>query len=208
VGSAVDARTHWESVWRSREPRELSWYQAEPRLSLELVRHAAPDTVASIIDVGGGASRLVDSLVAAGYRDLTVLELSAAALRHTRERMGPAAAAVRWIEVDVLSAELPPAAFDLWHDRAVFHFLTAAADRARYVAQLRRALKPGGHAIVATFAPDGPERCSGLPVVRYSPESLRDTLGPGFRLIDSFREEHRTPGGKSQAFVYCLWQLD
>lgn len=204
----MDARTHWESIYRSRQPDEVSWYQAEPRRSLELVRRAAPDTAASIIDVGGGASRLVDGLLAAGYRDLTVLELSGAALGHSRTRLGPAAAAVRWIEADVLAAELPPAAYDVWHDRAVFHFLTAAVDRSRYVAQLRTALKPGGHAIVATFAPDGPERCSGLPVVRYSPESLGETLGPGFRLVEDIREEHPTPGGKSQAFVYCLWQFD
>jgi SAM-dependent methyltransferase len=202
----VDRKTHWETIYKTKPPDQVSWFQPEATLSLALIRRIAPDATAAIIDVGGGASRLIDGLLAAGYRELCVLDLSPTALADARRRVGPAGAAVTWLEADVLGATLPPAAFDVWHDRAVFHFLTDAADRARYVAQVRRAVRPGGHVLVAAFADDGPAQCSGLPVVRYSASALHGEFGAGFRLVDSAREEHVTPSGATQAFVYCLCQ--
>ncbi len=175
---------------------------------MDLIRRAVPDAHAAIIDVGGGASTLVDRLLAAGYRRLTVLDLSPSALQSARHRLGPRAGDVAWKEADVLAADLSAGHFDLWHDRAVFHFLTTAADRARYVDQVRTALKPGGHVIVATFADDGPTRCSGLPVVRYTTAALAEEFAEGFRLITSAREEHVTPSGVVQAFTYALCRKD
>jgi len=155
----MDPKAHWETVYRTKRPHELSWFQAEARVSLALIERAVPDRAARVIDVGGGASTLVEGLIAAGYRDLTVLDLSASALSAARARAAAAAGHVTWIEADVLSTTLPPAAFDVWHDRAVFHFLTSPDDRRRYVEQVRRAMKPGGFVIVATFAEDGPTQC-------------------------------------------------
>ena len=200
----TDQKSHWETVYRTKRPTDVSWYQREPTVSLELIRRGAPDTSARIIDVGGGASTLVDSLLRAGYSNVFVLDLSATALAETRTRLGDRASRVQWLEGDVLSGTLPEAAFDLWHDRALFHFLTNAGDRAAYVAQVRRAVRPGGYVLVATFAEDGPLRCSGLPVVRYSAETLCDEFDGGFELIDSVREQHVTPGGSTQSFIYCL----
>jgi SAM-dependent methyltransferase len=203
----MDPRTHWDTIYRTKLPHQVSWFQAEPRASLDLIRRAVPDVNAAIIDVGGGASTLVDGLLSAGYRRLTVLDLSPSALEAARVRLGPGAGDVTWIEADVLTADLPPGDYDLWHDRAVFHFLTAAADRARYVDQVRRALEPDGHLLVATFADDGPTRCSGLPVVRYTAAALAEEFGEGFRLITGAREEHVTPSGVAQAFVYGLFRM-
>ena len=202
----MDAKAHWETIYKTKQPHELSWFQPQATTSLALIRRAAPDHGAAIVDVGGGASMLVDGLVAAGYTHVTVLDLSPSALNVARQRLGAAASAVTWLEADVLSADLAPEGFDVWHDRAVFHFLISAADRARYVEQLCRSLKPGGYAVLATFAEDGPTRCSGLPVVRYSAAGLHRELGPAFRLVESVREEHVTPWGAKQAFVYCLCQ--
>jgi len=202
--AVTDQKTHWENVYRTKRPDEVSWYQREPSLSLELIRRAVPGPSAQIIDVGGGASTLVDGLLRAGYSNLTVLDLSATALAESRERLGESAARVQWLDDDVLSATLPEAAYDLWHDRAVFHFLTNVADRAAYVAQVRRAVRPGGHVLVATFAEDGPSKCSGLPVARYSPETLHHEFAGGFELVESVREQHVTPGGSTQSFLYCL----
>jgi SAM-dependent methyltransferase len=156
-----------------------------------------------VIDVGGGASTLVDDLLDAGYRDLTVLDLSAAALRAARGRLGERADLVDWIEGDVTEVELPEARFDVWHDRAVFHFLTEEDQRARYVEAARRSVRPGGHVIVAAFGPGGPARCSGLPVVRYSPDRLHDEFGSPFALVEHASETHRTPWGSAQEFIYC-----
>lgn len=203
----MDSKAHWEAIYRTKAPQEVSWFQPEARVSLDLIRRVAPAPTASILDVGGGASTLVDGLVEAGYSNVHILDLSAAALSQSRLRLGTAGARVTWIEADVRTADLPRAAFDIWHDRALFHFLTAAADRARYVAQVRHAVRPGGHVVVATFAEDGPTRCSGLPVVRYTPDALRDELGAGFQLIDSLRDEHLTPSGARQAFVFCLFRV-
>lgn len=198
---------HWETVYRTRAPEELSWYQPQAKVSLELIRRAAPDPAVAIIDVGGGASRLVDGLLDAGYRNITVLDLAADALAQARIRLGDRGAAVRWIVADILAAELPEAGYDVWHDRAAFHFLTEQADRARYVAQLKRALRPSGHLVLATFALDGPPRCSGLDVVRYSGESLAEELGQGFELLEMVGQDHRTPSGGVQRFQYSLLKL-
>lgn len=200
----MDTREHWETIYSTKSADEVSWYQPEARLSLELVASVALPPGPPIIDVGGGVSRFVDGLLAAGYTDLTVLDLSESALAKSRARLGAAAAAVRWIVGDALDSALAPAAYGIWHDRAVFHFLTDPADRARYFAQLRAALRPGGYALLATFADDGPERCSGLPVVRYDEFALQSEFGPDFTAVAARREMHTTPWGAQQSFVYCL----
>jgi SAM-dependent methyltransferase len=200
----MDRSQHWEQVYRTKGPEQVSWFQAEARLSRHLIEAAVPDRSASIIDIGAGASTLVDGLLEAGYRALTVVDLSPAALALTQARLGAQASTVEWRAEDVLAIALPEQAFDLWHDRAVFHFLTAADDRARYVAQVRRALRPDGIVIMATFAEDGPLRCSGLDVVRYSPEALHAEFGPAFTLLERHRELHTTPSGATQAFTYVV----
>jgi SAM-dependent methyltransferase len=200
----VDRKQHWEGVYSRKRPDEVSWYQAEPTLSLSLVNEAAGAGRASIIDVGGGASTLVDRLVDRPSTGITVLDLSAAALRAAQSRLGAKAARVRWIEADILNADMPETAYDVWHDRAVFHFLTDAADRRRYVEQVARGVRVGGHVLVATFDADGPQKCSGLEVARYSPVELHAQFGNSFRLIRSVHEDHVTPMGTIQKFVYCL----
>ena len=202
--SNVDPRSHWEQVYRTKGPDQVSWFQPEATLSLELIQLVAPARDTTIIDVGAGASMLVDGLLTAGYSRITVLDLSPAALAQAQQRLSSRTGAVVWQEADVLTADLDAGAFDVWHDRAVFHFLTGAADRVRYVAQVRQAVRPGGYVLVATFAEDGPLRCSGLSVARYSPDSLHGEFGSDFRLVESRREQHRTPGGAPQAFTYCL----
>lgn len=201
----VDRAAHWNTVYTTKRADEVSWFQPEATTSLALIRRVAPARAAAIVDVGGGASRLVDGLHDAGYRAITVLDVSGAALEVSRQRLGPRAADVTWIESDVLEATLGAQTVDVWHDRAVFHFLTDADDRARYVAQVDRALKPGGHVVIATFADDGPLRCSGLPVVRYTSEALQRVFGAAYRLESSLREAHVTPGGTTQAFVYAVF---
>jgi ubiquinone/menaquinone biosynthesis C-methylase UbiE len=203
----MDLRSHWERVYRAKGPDQLSWFQSEARMSRELIEQAAPDRDAHIVDVGAGASTLVDGLLASGYRRLTVLDLSDAAIQQAKQRLGPAADAVTWMVEDVLAASLADTSVDVWHDRAVFHFLTDPADRARYVSQVRRIVRPGGFVLVATFAEDGPTRCSGLEVARYSPTALHAEFGSDFRVVDSRREEHHTPWGTAQAFTYCLCRL-
>ena len=202
------SRDHWERIYRTKDSTQVSWYQPEPRLSLDLIRRVAPDLDAPILDVGGGASTLVDGLLDAGYRDITVLDLAPAALAVARERLGARADVVTWIAADALTAPLPWSSYAVWHDRAVFHFLSDPQDRVRYVDQTRYAVQPGGHVIVASFGPDGPTRCSGLDVVRYSPDAMHGEFGAGFRLLNSVREDHHTPAGTTQAFVYCLCQVE
>jgi SAM-dependent methyltransferase len=204
----MDPRQHWDEIYRRKGATGVSWYQPAAELSLALIRRLAPDPHTPVLDVGGGASTLVDGLLGAGYEDVTVLDVSGAALALAKERLGAAAARVRWIEASVLEAELPRQAFAVWHDRAVFHFLTAEPDRRAYVEQVRRAVRPGGHVIVAAFGLDGPPSCSGLPVVRYGPDSMHDEFGASFRLLDSVREDHHTPAGKVQSFVYCLCRVE
>ena len=203
----MDTKAHWEQVYREKGPDQVSWFQAEARLSRRLIEQAAPDRNASILDVGAGASTLVDGLLASGYRRLTVLDLSAAALALTRSRLGPGAEHVTLLEGDVLTASFATAAFDVWHDRAVFHCLTDAEQRRRYIAQVRHAVRPGGHVLVATFADDGPLRWSGLDVARYSADELHGVFGADFQLVTSTREDHVTPSGGHQAFVYCLGRV-
>lgn len=202
----MNLKEHWEAVYRSKRPTEVSWYQAEAALSARLIQQVVPSPDAPIIDVGGGVSVLVAQLSAAGYTNLTVLDLSGAAIAAAQASLGAAGQGIRWIEADILSAELRRDGFAFWHDRAVFHFLTDAADRDRYVAQARRAVPAGGHLLVATFAEDGPARCSGLEVVRYSPTTLYAQFGQGFTFVSAHREEHHTPTGAVQAFTYCLCQ--
>lgn len=204
----MNQEQHWNRIYRTTAPTEVSWYQPEARLSLELIRRVAPDLNAPVVDVGGGASTLVDGLLGAGYRDLTVLDLAPAALARAQERLGERKDQVRWIVADALDAPLPRASCAVWHDRAVFHFLTDARDRARYVAQAQRVVRPGGHVIVASFGPEGPTRCSGLEVVRYGPKGLHAEFGSAFRLLDSAKEDHRTPAGTVQPFVYCLCRVE
>ena len=200
----MDPKRHWETVYRTKDVHEVSWFQSEARRSLDLITRVSPDRSAPIIDVGAGASVLVDDLLAAGYLDVSVLDVSEAALEISRGRLGTDAAKVKWMRADVRRAQLDEGAYAVWHDRAVFHFLTDAADRAAYVEQVRRAVEPGGYVLVATFAEDGPEYCSGLPAVRYSAEGLHSEFGTDFQLVRSEHEDHRTPAGGEQSFLYCL----
>jgi len=203
----MDPRNHWQKVYTTRKPTELSWYQPTAVLSLSMIRRVAPDHSAAIIDVGGGASTLVDGLLADGYDRVTVLDVSAAALAEASARLAKDAARVTWIEADVLDTALPASAYDVWHDRAVFHFLTESADRKRYVEQVRASVRLGGYVMVATFAADGPTKCSGLEVARYAPQELHGQFGSDFELLESAREEHHTPAGSIQPFVYCLCRV-
>lgn len=196
---------HWENVYREKGEFQVSWFQDNPALSLELIRALGAPADAAIVDVGGGASRLVDVLLDAGHADLTVLDLSEGAIAIAKTRLGERAGQVTWIAADATRWQ-PPHQYDVWHDRAAFHFLTDAADRAAYVSRLTRALRPGGHAIIATFAPDGPERCSGLPVVRYDGARLAAELGHAFTLVETRRHEHATPWGATQRFQFSVFR--
>lgn len=196
-----DRKQHWERVYAEKSPDEVSWYQSVPEVSLDLIERYLPDRKASLIDVGGGASTLVDHLLARGYRAVTVLDIAARALQEARSRLGEQAEAVGWVEGDITRCALS-GPFALWHDRAVFHFLTEPADRAAYVARLRRHLAPGGVVVIAAFSPEGPTMCSGLPIVQYDTEKLLRELGEGFRHLESRHEAHRTPAGKIQHFGY------
>lgn len=204
----MDRSGHWEQVYRTKQPDQVSWFQAEARLSRQLIERIVPDRAARIVDIGGGASTLVDGLLVSGYRDLTVVDLSPSALALARQRLGAGADAVTWQVADVLTAPFAPASFDLWHDRAVFHFLTDAPERARYVAQAHHAVRAGGYLLVATFAEDGPARCSGLDVARYSPTALHAEFAAGFSLVESHRELHTTPSGSQQAFTYGVFRVE
>lgn len=196
-------KTHWERVYTEKSAEAVSWYQEHAASSVALVHRTGVATTSAIIDVGGGASTLVDDLLAEGFSDITVLDLSAASLKVAQDRLGARAAAVAWLEADITRVSLPAHRFDLWHDRAVFHFLTEPADRARYLEAVNRAVKPGGFVIVGTFAEDGPERCSGLPVKRYNVEGLHDTFGAEYQLLGHAKEDHQTPFGTVQKFIYC-----
>lgn len=198
-----ERQSHWQNVYSSKSEAQVSWTQADPQPSLGFVEKLARDRAAAIIDVGGGASRLVDALVIRGFVSVTVLDLSEAALQSAQARMGEHAASVHWIAADA-TAWRPPVAFDVWHDRAAFHFLVEPRDRAAYVDRLHAGVKPDGHAIIATFAPDGPERCSGLPVQRYDPASLSRVIGAAFELVEQQRHHHLTPWGAGQSFQYSV----
>lgn len=203
--SSGDRQAHWQGVHRSKSPEETSWFQLRPEPSLRLIDAAGLGGDTRMVDIGGGASTLVDHLLARGWQRITVLDIAEDALRRARERLGERAAAVTWEVADVTRWR-PEQSFELWHDRAVFHFLTDAADRAAYRDTLAAALRPGGYAVVATFALDGPERCSGLPVVRYDSAALAAEFAGCLELVQSARDEHVTPGGKLQAFTFCLFR--
>jgi len=198
----MDKRDHWEEVYRARGPTQYSWYTPHLTSSIRMIREVSTPE-ARLIDVGGGASTLVDDLLDAGYRHLTVLDISGSALEHARARLGPRASRVSWVQADVTSAELESGRFDVWHDRAVFHFLTREPDRRAYVRTLEHALAPAGVVVMGTFSLRGPDRCSGLDVVRYDAGGLQRELGAGFELTASEELVHTTPSGASQDFVLC-----
>lgn len=197
------SKSHWEQVYGSKAPDAVSWYAPHLAESLSYIRRASPVADAAIVDVGGGEATLVDDLLNAGYRNIAVLDLSERALAVCQTRLAERAADVHWLAADVLEHEFAPRSIDVWHDRAVFHFLTEHEQRQRYVAQVLRALKPGGHAIVGAFGPQGPTQCSGLPVARYSSNELHGEFGAPFQLLDHSTSLHTTPWGTTQQFVYC-----
>ena len=203
---AIDRKAHWESIYSTRGETGVSWYQSEPRLSLELIRSIAPPARGRIIDVGGGASVLVDRLLDLPFEKIAVLDISEAALSKAKSRLGERARRVEWIAADITEAETLVGTFNIWHDRAVFHFLTNAADRRKYVELAQRTVPEGGHLIVASFADDGPKRCSDLDVCRYNAESMAAELSDGFSLVREARETHTTPWGSSQAFFYGVFR--
>lgn len=203
----MGSKNHWEKVYAAREYTSVSWYQEHAECSLSLVRNTGITRSSAIIDVGGGASTLVDDLLADGFSDVTVLDLSGAALSAARQRLGAYATRVKWLEADVTDADLPEHRYDLWHDRAVFHFLTEPQQRRAYVETVFRSVKHGGHVIVATFAEDGPTQCSGLPVMRYAADELHSQFGEAFSLVRHIKETHHTPSGSLQQFVYCYCRV-
>jgi len=196
-------RQHWEDVYEAKRETDVSWFQPKPELSLALICEHAPQTNASVIDIGGGASSLAAALLELGYRDLAVLDISAAALERAKSNLGADAAKIEWVVADIATWQ-PQRRWQVWHDRAVFHFLTDTASQDAYIRALHAATETGGIAIISGFAPDGPEKCSGLPVVRYDAQSLSSRIGTGFELLAGKREEHHTPGGAVQKFYYAV----
>jgi len=199
----MNPQNHWEQVYRNKAADAVSWFRPHLERSLALIEKAAGSRAMSVIDVGGGESTLVDDLLRAGYRDISVLDISQLAIDATRRRLGPAGAAVTWLAGDVTQVVLPAARYDVWHDRAVFHFLTDDEQRRAYVRLVMHAVKPGGHVVVATFGPEGPTQCSGLDVVRYNADGLHNEFGDAFSLVESATELHQTPFGTTQQFLYC-----
>jgi len=198
---SFDNKRHWEQVYKGKSPMEVSWFQAEPLHSLRLIQSTGITKAGNIIDVGGGASVLVDRLQGRGYKNLTVLDISSAAIAHTRQRLGAAAQKIAWHEADVIEFD-PPHSFELWHDRAVFHFLTQQIDREKYVKVLNRSVPANGHVILATFSIGGPEKCSGLDIVQYDEAKLLEALGEEFKFVEAVDEVHMTPENKAQNFSY------
>jgi SAM-dependent methyltransferase len=201
---ALSDRNHWEDVYARKGEAAVSWYQPHLAQSLALIRATGIAKDASIIDVGGGASTLVDDLLALGFADITVVDLAESALKLSRQRLGERAGTVKWIAGDITRVELPRAAFDVWHDRAVFHFLTESKHRDAYLAQVCKSVKVGGHVVLAAFGPEGPEKCSGLPVVRYDAAGIHAEFGDAFGMVRHLEERHQTPFGAVQEFVYCM----
>jgi SAM-dependent methyltransferase len=204
----MDAQSHWEKVYATKRPEVLSWYSPHLGTSLALIDRAASNLSAPIIDVGGGASTLVDDLLLRGYENVTVLDISKEALDIARRRLGPDAGRVHWLVADILKAKLEPSAYEIWHDRAVFHFLTQPEERAAYIRQMVHTLKPAGHVIISTFGPAGPTTCSGLDVVRYDEKMLQHEFGKHFHLIEGSRVLHHTPEGVTQEFLHCCFRRD
>jgi 2-polyprenyl-3-methyl-5-hydroxy-6-metoxy-1,4-benzoquinol methylase len=205
---AMDVKTHWEMVYKTKAPDTVSWYLPHLETSLALIERTGASLSSSIIDVGGGESTLADDLVSRGYQKVTVLDISETAINVSKQRIGDATDQVHWLVADVLAAELDLLAYDVWHDRAVFHFLTTMEQRIAYVQNVARSVKRGGHVIVSTFGPEGPTKCSGLEVMRYDADSLHDQLGARFRLIESAQELHETPQGTTQQFLYCYCRVE
>jgi SAM-dependent methyltransferase len=203
----MDAQAHWEKVYTEKAPNAVSWYRPHLETSLALIERVASRSSA-IIDVGGGESTLVDDLLSHGYEDVTVLDISRKAVDANKRRLGSASERVHWLVADITKSELPRFTYDVWHDRAVFHFLTAPHDREAYVHQAANAVRPGGYVIVSTFGPEGPTKCSGLDTVRYDAESLHREFGVHFRLLESLKELHQTPFGTIQQFLYCSCRVE
>jgi SAM-dependent methyltransferase len=197
-----DSKSHWERIYETKDPTEVSWYQATPERSLALIDGIGLDREAPILDVGGGASGLAARLLSAGYVDVTVADISATALSHAKSALGDRADAIHWVEADIRDHDLRRT-YELWHDRGVFHFMVDPTDRAGYLETLRRSLRPRGHVVIAGFGPEGPERCSGLPVARYDGLELAATLGDEYQLITAESELHITPSDARQEFVYA-----
>jgi 2-polyprenyl-3-methyl-5-hydroxy-6-metoxy-1,4-benzoquinol methylase len=204
----MDSKMHWEKVYNTKAPNEVSWYQPHLETSLALIRRAAGANSAPIIDVGGGESTLVDDLLARGYQNITILDISQIAIDVTKKRLKELAEHVQWLTGDVTKIQFPRGAYDVWHDRAVFHFLTSTDERLAYVRQVAHAVRRGGHVIVSTFGPEGPSKCSGLDVARYDAHSLHEQFGARFRLVDSAKELHQTPFGTTQQFLYCYCRIE
>ena len=204
----MDAQQHWDRVYQTKAPDQVSWFRPHLETSISLIERSTHDRAAHIIDVGGGESTLVDDLLARGYTNVTVLDISPTAIEVTKKRLGNLSERVNWVVADIAAASLPARAYDVWHDRAVFHFLTQADDRRAYIRLVRHSVKPGGRVIVSTFGPDGPIKCSGLDVQRYDADSLHGEFGTRFRLIESRQEVHRTPFGTRQQFIYCFCALE
>jgi 2-polyprenyl-3-methyl-5-hydroxy-6-metoxy-1,4-benzoquinol methylase len=203
LGKIMQKKEHWETVYSTKSPDSVSWYQEHAETSLNFIENLKLEKTATIIDVGGGASTLVDDLLANGYSHLSVLDLSGAALETAKKRIGSSSENVQWFEADVTEIEFPKLQFEVWHDRAVFHFLTKPEEREAYIKNVMRSVKPNGHIIISTFAEDGPTQCSGLPVMRYSAESLQAEFGENFLLKVQQKENHNTPFGTTQKFVFC-----
>jgi 2-polyprenyl-3-methyl-5-hydroxy-6-metoxy-1,4-benzoquinol methylase len=204
----MDVKTHWEKVYQTKAPGSVSWYRAHLETSVALIERTAAGPRSAIIDVGGGESTLADDLMSRGYQDITVLDISETAINVCKKRMEAKARQIRWLVADVTLAELDKCAYDVWHDRAVFHFLTGVKQRIAYVGNVARSVKPGGHVIVSTFGPEGPTKCSGLDVVRYDADSLHDQFGARFHLVESSKELHQTPFGTTQQFLYCYCRVE
>lgn len=200
----MEPKGHWEKVYSTKSTTEVSWFQEHAKTSLKIMREANVSKSASIIDVGGGASTFVDDLLSDGYDDITVLDLSGAAMTAAKSRLGERASQPKWMQANILEVQFQKYSYDVWHDRAVFHFLTSENERRAYVGKVLQAVKPGGFVVVATFAEDGPTKCSGLPVMRYNASELHAEFGELFQLIGHEKESHHTPGGNEQKFVYCF----
>lgn len=199
----MDRHQHWENIYQTKGRDEVSWFREHLDTSLRMITNTGVHKDAAIIDVGAGNSTLVDDLLEAGFVDITGLDISTKAISDSKERLKTKADQVKWIAADITKAPLRANRYDLWHDRAVFHFLTNEDDRRKYVELVLRSLKLGGHIIVASFSLDGPKKCSGLDVVRYSPEKMHSEFGESFRLVETVGEAHSTPFGTTQDFVYC-----
>ena len=204
----MNTQEHWDQIYRTKAPDQVSWYSPHLSASLQLIERASCSRDAAIIDIGGGESTLVDDLLARGYENITVLDIAQTAIDANKKRLGTKAERVHWLVADITKVKLEPSSLDVWHDRAVFHFLTESNERAAYVRQVGQALRSGGHVIIGTFGLEGPVRCSGLDVVRYDAASLHDEFGRRFRLVESMKQLHKTPFGTTQQFLYCYCRLE